>query len=122
MEKLIIQQTKETPQIEFDGNSGFFSIVGKSYPENVNEFYKPVLEYLELYKQTPALKTTIVFNWLYYNTATTKNIIKIIVRLKDLSNDFEVQWICNKEYELIIEKGKELKEVLEVNLKIIETE
>jgi len=120
MEKLIIEATSQTPQINFDGANGTFSLSGKSYPENVNEFYKPVFDYIEVYKQNQQGKTTVEFNWLYYNTATTKIIIKMIMLLKNICNELEINWICDKEFDLIIEKGREIKEVLGVNLNIVE--
>jgi len=118
MENIIIEATNETPQVNFNGNSGIFSISGKSYPENVNNFYKPLFDYINLYKSNPQEKTTIEFKWLYYNTSTSKMIVKIIMLLKDVSKDFEIKWICKKEFDVIIQKGNELKEVLEINLNI----
>ena len=119
MEQLIRNAGKQTPQIFLDGDKGFFSFADKSYPENANDFYNPILEYIELYKLNPKDKTTIEFNWLYYNTATSKIIVKIILLLKDISSDFEVRWLCSKDADLIIEKGQEIKEVLQINLNII---
>jgi hypothetical protein len=119
MEKFIKEATDETPTIILDGDKGFFSFTGKSYPENVTDFYKPVFEYIEIYKQNPQTKTTIEFSWLYYNTSTSKNIIKIIMSLKDVSPEFEVRWICKKNFDLIIEKGEEIRDVLNINMKII---
>jgi len=121
VDPLEIKATKETPQINFDGANGVFSISGKSYPENVSNFYKPVFDYIELYRLSPKPRTTIEFRWLYYNTSTAKNIIKIIMLLKDLSKDFEIKWYCKMDFDLIIEKGKEIREVLGVNLNIIYT-
>ena len=118
MENLIIEKTNETPQVIFNGDKGFFSIAGKSYPENVTDFYQPLLDYIESYKLNPQEKTTLEFRWLYYNTSTSKMIVKIIMLLKDANKDFEIKWICKKDFDVIIEKGKELKEVLEVNLSI----
>ncbi len=120
MEKLFIKSNKETPEIYFDGNNGFFSISGKSYPENVNVFYKPIFEYIDLYKQNPSEKIVVEFNWLYYNTATSKIIIKIILSLKDLRNEVDINWYYKKDFELIADKGKEIKEILELNLNLIE--
>lgn len=118
MEKLIIKATNETPEVNFDGDIGLFSISGKSYPENVYSFYKPLFDYIELYKANHSEKTTIEFRWLYYNTSTSKMIVKIIMMLKDISKEFEIKWICKKEFDVIIEKGEELKEVLGLNLNI----
>ncbi len=120
MEKLFIEPGNETPQIDFDANSGFFSISGKSYPENVNSFYAPVFEYIEQYRKNYGSKTTIEFNWLYYNTATAKAIVKIILRLKEIGNELEIRWYYKKDFDLIADKGREIQEVLDVNLKVIE--
>lgn len=120
MEKLFIESNKETPEIKFDGDKGFFSIAGKSYPENVNVFYKPIFEYIDLYKPNSSEKIVIEFNWLYYNTATSKIIVKIILSLKEIGNEMEINWYYKKDFDLIADKGKEIKEILDVNLNLIE--
>jgi hypothetical protein len=118
LEQLIIKANTDTPEINFDGEKGVFSIIGKSYPENTGDFYDPLIEYIELYKLNPKVKTSIEFNWFFYNTATSKVIVRIIMLLKDLSKEFEVKWFCYKDNDLLIEKGMELKEILDVNFNI----
>jgi hypothetical protein len=120
MKKLNIEPGKETPHIHFDGENGYFSITGKSYPENVYDFYEPVFEYIEQYKQNISPKTTLEFNWLYYNTATSKVIMKIIMRLKEISSDFQINWYYKKDFDLIMEKGEEIKNILDVNMVVAE--
>jgi len=119
MEPLTIIETNETPEIYFNGDSGLFSISGKSYPENVYDFYQEAFNYIDIYKSKPQKKTVIEFKWLYYNTATSKIIVKIILALKDVSKEFEVNWYCKKEVDLLIEKGNEIKDVLGINLKVV---
>lgn len=117
MEPLVISGLGENPSVNFNGGSGVFAISGKSYPENVNDFYKPVLDYLEQYKASPQTKTILDFNWLYYNTATSKIIVKIIMSLKalkDQNKSVEIIWHCKKSDDLMIEKGEELKEVIDM--------
>jgi hypothetical protein len=82
MDVLEIDATSKTPQIHFDGNKGYFSISGKSYPENVKAFYGRFIDYLKEYKKNPADETILEFEWLYYNTSTSKVIIElgIIIR------------------------------------------
>jgi len=120
MEKLIIAPTSETPEINFDGENGMFKISGKSYPENVNTFYNQIFDYIEKYKQKPATTTTVEFFWLYYNTATNKMIMRIIMFLKDASPQYKIKWYFKKGFELIEEKGTEIKEILDINLETIE--
>ena len=122
MESLIINATAECPSVNLNGDSGIFNISGKSYPENVNDFYKPIFDYFEQYKKAPKSKTVIEFNWVYYNTATSKIIVKIIQVLKELKsqgNEVEIKWYCKKDYELMIEKGEEMKEVLDIDFNIV---
>ena len=122
MEPLIIAQTNETPAVTLNGNEGTFKFVGKSYPENVNEFYGNILNYLELYLKNPKDKTILEFNWVYFNTASAKIIVKIIVLLKVLKmqgKTFEIKWFCKPSDDLMQEKGEELKELLDVEFTII---
>jgi protein tyrosine phosphatase len=115
MQALIIKQTNETPDIELNAPNGTFSFIGKSFPENVNDFYGETLKYLELYVQQPQEKTILEFYWLYFNTATSKIIVKIIMLLKSVTKQgkaFEINWKCSKDDDLMIEKGEEFKELL----------
>lgn len=121
MEPLVILPAAETPAINFNGQTGIFSIAGKSYPENVNDFYKTVFDYIERYKSNPKENTTVEFNWLYYNTATSKIIIKILMLFKNIPTNLNVNWYCKSDYELMIEKGEEIKEVLGINLSFVHT-
>ena len=118
MEKLYIEATKQTPEINFDGNKGSFKISGKSYPENVNIFYKQVFNYIDEYKKTPVSKTKLEFNWLYYNTATNKMIMRIIMFLIEANSDFEIGWYYNEGFEMIMEKGKEIEDILDISIDV----
>jgi hypothetical protein len=122
MNPLIISASAESPSVIFNGESGSFVVSGKSYPENVNDFYKPLFEYLDLYKKAPKDKTILEFNWIYFNTATSKIIMKLILNLKEfkgLNKSVEVRWCCKSTDELMIEKGEEIKELIDIDFKII---
>ncbi|MFI5203701.1 MAG: DUF1987 domain-containing protein [Flavobacteriales bacterium] len=122
MEPLLIAQTNETPGVTLSAADGKFTFVGKSYPENVNEFYTDVLNYLKMYVTNPKEKTSLEFNWLYYNTATSKMVVKIIMELKEVKTQgkiLEIKWFCKANDELMLEKGEELKSLLDVDFSII---
>ena len=120
MEPLIIIPSEETPQVQFDGDRGYFRITGKSYPEDLMKFYGPVVGYIQEYIKTPAEHTRLELNWLYYNTATSKLLVRLIVLFRDHCQSFKVKWICKKDYDLMIEKGEELKNLLNIDLEISE--
>ncbi|MBK9283800.1 MAG: DUF1987 domain-containing protein [Sphingobacteriaceae bacterium] len=123
MEILTIEATNETPAVHLNASEGQFNFTGKSYPENVNEFYGSTLNYIQDYIKNPAEKTTLEFAWSYYNTATSKIMIKIIKELKtvvDAGKEFQINWHCKSSDELMIEKGEELKDLLDVNFSVIQ--
>lgn len=120
MNALIIPPSAETPAIDFNPQTGKFKLSGKSYPENVNEFYTPLLEFIEIYKSKPQKNTVLDFTWLYYNTATSKIIIKLLVLFKSIDTDLHIKWNCKKDNELMKEKGEEFREVLDVNIEIVD--
>jgi hypothetical protein len=122
MENLIIAATNETPDVNLNSTEGYFSFSGKSYPENVNDFYSDIIKYLNTYTQAPLEKTTLEFKWLYYNTATSKMIVKIIMELKSViskGKHFEIKWLCKSNDDLMIEKGEELKDILDIDFSIV---
>ncbi|MDO8998146.1 MAG: DUF1987 domain-containing protein [Bacteroidota bacterium] len=121
METIIIKQTNETPEIVLDAQNGNFSFSGKSFPENVNDFYGETLKYIESYIEQPKEKTNLEFNWVYFNTATSKIIVKTIMLLKSVTlkdKAFEINWKCSKDDELMLEKGEEFKELLGADFSI----
>ncbi len=119
MDVIKINATNKTPEVHFDGNKGYFSISGKSYPENVKAFYDQLIDYLKKYKENPVENTVLEFNWLYYNTSTSKMIIELLLLSEDISGNVELRWVAEKDLDLMAQKGKELNEVLDLDMKII---
>ena len=57
MEPIKIEGTPKTPTVRFDSSAGVFEIRGRSIPENSVEFYKPIVDWLDSYKENPLPKT-----------------------------------------------------------------
>lgn len=114
-----IQETAQTPEILFDLNKGELTISGKSYPENVHDTFDDLLRHIENYNQNPCNPTTINFKWQYYNTATSKMIVKILLALKKDENNLKVNWFCKPEFSMMIEKGELIKYVMELDMEIV---
>ncbi len=118
MNKLIISETTTTPNINFDGEAGIFKISGKSLPEDANYFYNPLLEYIEEYKKNPQHISILEFYWKYFNTATSKFILSLIFSLRKSDTKLEINWYCESDFDIMIERGEELSEVVNVNFNI----
>ena len=80
MEKLIIESTVNSPLIVLDPEEKKFEFSGESRPENVRNFYLPVLEWLEAFTTNQSgLKEPerasglhCLFNFEYFNSTSAK--------------------------------------------------
>lgn len=112
--------TDQTPEILFDLEKAVISITGKSYPENVPEIYKELLDTTEKYCLAPKQNTTVNFNWLYYNTATSKIIIKILLMLRQADTNLQVNWYCEKDFSMMIEKANTIRDIMAIEINVLE--
>ncbi len=119
MDNLIIAATKITPEVNFNGNSGIFKLSEKSYPENVNDFYTELFEYINIYSKNPQKKTILEFKWIYYNSGTAFMIGKLISTFQQINTELTVNWLCEPDFDLMLEKGEELKDTYKVNFNIV---
>ena len=115
--KLLIEESSETPRISLDKTDGVLEITGRSLPENSIKFYTPVLQWLEEYVKAPFSSTHLTIQLDYFNSASAKKIIEIVMVLeKHLpgSHPVNITWLYSKEDELILNRGKEIADLSEI--------
>ena len=71
MEDLKHEGSAKTPVVEFSSN-GELLLKGRSIPENSIEFYKPLIEWLESYSESPNSTTVLSVQLEYFNTSSSK--------------------------------------------------
>jgi len=110
VENLTIEATQYTPEIKLDASNGSISLVGKSYPENTFEFYKPMMEWLEEYFNGNAKEKTILnMEIIYFNSSSSKlffDLFDVLDEAKD-SQNIEVNWIYDEDNESALEAGED---------------
>lgn len=84
MPEFKIEGGNDKPQIQFNAGSGELFIKGRSLPEDAFAFYQPVIEWLCNYAKTPASSTVLNVNLEYFNTASAKQIFKIVNIIAEL--------------------------------------
>lgn len=122
MEILDIKATNDTPRVIFDPDNGIFEISGRSLPEDVVSFYQPVIEWLDEYKDNPNSKTEFVFKYIYFNTATSKLVQDILMRLEQIheaGNEVNVVWYFEQDDEDMKDLGEEFQEYVEIPFEMI---
>ena len=81
LDNYVIQEEDDTPEIFLDAKEGVIRFKGKSIPENAVSFYKPIIDWLYVYKENPADQTKVSIVFDYYNTATERQLVKILLIL-----------------------------------------
>jgi len=123
MEHLIIDKTDDTPSIDFNPTSRELKISGRSLPEDVTTFYAPVLEWLDELEETPVGEFKFIVNLEYFNTASSKLILDILMRLEDIhtvgNNTIEIVWNYDKRDTDMEEAAEEYSELVEVPFQIV---
>ncbi len=117
MDTLRLEQTDDSPSILLDKESSQFEISGKSLPEDVVDFYQPVLDWLQTYQSEPNPKTEFNFKLIYFNTASSKLILDILMIFEEMvqeGHEILVKWYSIKSDEDMQEAGKEYEEMVDV--------
>lgn len=109
MLKLELEETQDTPRIVLDADSSIFEISGRSLPEDCVDFYTPVFSWIAEYKKSPNPTTLFVFKLDYFNTASSKIILDILIALKDISG-IKIKWYYSDDDEDILDAGTEFAE------------
>mgnify|MGYP006203512387 CR=1 FL=1 len=117
MQKLVFKGTEETPAVTLDKDSGIFDITGKSFMEDVNAYYEPIIGWLEEYKKSPNEETVFHFNVEYINTASSKMFLDVLTELEDIfknGDKVKVIWKYLEDDEDMESTGHEFKEMFEM--------
>ncbi len=110
MRKLLVLSTDDSPQIMFDPELGILELSGKSLPEDSKAFYEPLEQSVIQYTQMPLPHTVINFNFSYLNSASTKQILRIISHFEKIQNGGKkvtLNWFYDEFDENMRDEGEE---------------
>jgi hypothetical protein len=117
MEVINVEATDETPKVVLDADNGVFEFSGKSLPEDVTVFYDPIIEWIEKYAESPNKPTKVVFKMDYFNTASSKLILDILMAFEEIHEEHEcvnVDWYFREDDEDMEEAGDEFSDIVEI--------
>jgi len=117
MDVIKIMGTDDTPTVTLDASKNIFEISGRSLPEDVAAFYNPIIEWMEKYNQSPLPKTVFNFKLVYFNTASSKMLLDILMKLEELHNagkEVVVKWHFTEDDEDMKEAGEEYADIVDV--------
>ena len=123
MDTIIIRATEDTPGIKLDATNNIFEITGRSLPEDVVKFYSPIMDWLDEYAKSPNEKTVFDFKLSYFNTASSKIILDILMKLeeiRDAGNNIDIKWHYSSDDEDMMEAGEEYAEIVDIPIELVE--
>lgn len=131
MEKLIINPTVFTPRVILDHEEHFIEIEGESRPQDVREFYVPILDWMNDFSETllrsdgkskPVIAN---FNFNYFNSGSAKcilDICKILAKLRSDNIEASARWYYVKGDDDMLEAGMEMAQIVKLPFEFIESE
>jgi hypothetical protein len=122
MESLLIEGTEDTPSVIFDLEQGIYEISGRSLPEDVVEFYTPVMDWLDQLEEEPVADIEFSFKLEYFNTASSKLILDVLLKLDEIFQDgtsMNVRWYYYEMDEDLMEAGEEYAELIEIPVELV---
>ncbi|MCQ2226853.1 MAG: DUF1987 domain-containing protein [Bacteroidales bacterium] len=116
MEVISIKGTDDTPSVTMDKDNGIFLIQGRSLPEDVTEFYGPILNWIGEYGEDPNSETVMTFKLEYFNTASSKVLLDVLLKFEELKDktDVNIKWCYREDEEDIMEAGQEYEDIVEL--------
>ena len=123
MNPIIISATEDTPGVRLDAANGIFELSGRSLPEDVAKFYKPILGWLDEYTQSPNEHTVFEFKLSYFNTASSKIILDLLMKLEgmhDNGKNITIKWYYPSDDEDMMEAGEEYSDIVNVPIELVE--
>jgi hypothetical protein len=109
MDNLIITETQYTPSVKML-TEGSINFVGKSYPENTFEFYKPVMEWLKTYcSELSHQPLNVSLEIIYFNSSSSKWFFDFFDVLNEHKDEckIHIEWIYDEENESAQEAGED---------------
>jgi hypothetical protein len=121
MERYFKVETDDTPRVELDKTAGVLTISGRSLPENAVAFYTPIFEWVKDYITEPNQITIFNFKFDYFNTASAKQITKLLLYLQNLAENHQVviRWHYFKEDYDIQSSGARFAKLINAPIELI---
>ncbi len=122
MNSIKIESQEDTPKIVFDPENNIFEISGRSLPEDASLFYEPIIEWLKAYAENPNENTDLHIKMNYFNTASSKLLLDILMTMEDMveaGRSCNIKWFYDEEDEDMEEAGEEYSELIDVPFELV---
>ncbi len=124
LKNLHIAGTRRTPTVLLDPE-GIIKIEGRSIPEDASLFFVDIVDWIDKYLSFPKESTRVEINLEYLNSGTSKYVLQILKRLKELSDNnhkLTINWYYEEGDDDILERGEYYASILDLKINYFEIE
>lgn len=122
MNRLEIPEGGNTPYILFDPQTSVFKIEGKSFPEDSKEFYRALLEWLEVFKANLPPAFQLNFNLFYLSSSSIISVKQILLKLNEfqsMGTKVTVVWHYDEDDDDIKKTGEDYMKITKLPFQFI---
>lgn len=124
MERILVEASPKTPFIHLDPKKGLIELKGRSTPEDIDKIYLPVFNWVDNYLAEPQEQTVANFHFEYFNSSTTKVLMRLINKLlvihKSGATKLEINWLYFDED--MLEYGEDFEDLTGIKFNFIESD
>lgn len=117
MDNIVLEATDRTPGVDFNFGANTFFLRGESYPEDINEFYGPIMSKLDEHlSELEGAKVRFNFELTYFNSSSAKVLMGLFEKLDEAAeegNTVHIVWSYDESDDNMEELGEEYCEDLE---------
>ena len=110
------EKTTTTPYVLIDEEKKYMKFEGKSYLEDVIDFFQDINDWLEKYLSGENIELTFDCAMKYFNSSTTKiiyNMLRSMDKSAGSGAKITVNWIVGEANDMMIECGEDFEEEME---------
>jgi hypothetical protein len=132
MDILQINKTEFTPEVTFNQITNEFIFDGVSRPENVAEFYTPIIDWIANYESLlyknhvlagKKYEVRVIFKFSYINSASAKMLyqfLESVRRISMMGYSIAIDWHFENDDDQMREDGEELSEAIDIPFNFFE--
>ena len=123
MDLFTLNATETTPSVNFNPETGKLIIEGNSIPNDAEEFFNPLLSWLEEYVSSTRVKTTLVIKLHYFNVSSSKRILYMFYKLNELlkfNKPVVIKWYYSEDEDEMFEVGQDFAFMVNIPFHFIE--
>ena len=123
MENFLLEETRSTPLVELNADTGVLRLYGPSFPENAFMFYNKIIEWVEAYESNPQPSTHVTIQLSYYNSSSFRcfqAIFKSLGNIREQGKEVKITWYLEDDEQESFANEENLEMISGIKFEMVE--